>query len=116
MVYKRFLFLTLTVLSAQLSLANALPEREFVRRNFPAFEEVFTHIMMSLNFYCDDCYYGIAKKPDGYFLSVTPFEGDAPTKYIQVWERNLHCFDPKPGCISKGMLLRNTSRFGIETM
>lgn len=88
MMYKRFLFIAITVLSAQLSLANAIPEREFVRRNFPSFEEVFTHIMMSLDAYCDECYYGIAKKPEGYYLSATPFEGDGPTKFVKVWDRN----------------------------
>lgn len=75
-------------LSAQVSFANAIPEREFVRRNFPAFEEVFTHIMMNLDSYCDECFYGIAKKPEGYYLSATPFEEGQPTKYIKVWDRN----------------------------
>ena len=75
-------------LSAKVSFANAIPEREFVRRNFPAFEEVFTHIMMNLDSYCDECFYGIAKKPEGYYLSATPFEEGQPTKYIKVWDRN----------------------------
>ncbi len=88
MILKRFLLVTLTVLSAQLSFANAIPEREFVRQNFPGFEEVFTHIMLSLDSYCDECFYGIAKKPEGYYLSATPFEGDGPTKYVKVWDRN----------------------------
>ncbi|MCR9174251.1 MAG: hypothetical protein NXI10_17270 [bacterium] len=88
MRYKRFLLTVLMALSVQLTFANAIPEREFVRRNFPGFEEVFTHIMMNLETYCDDCFYGIAKKPEGYFLSATPFEEGQPTKYVKVWDRN----------------------------
>jgi len=94
MIYKRLLLLTLTVLSAQISFANAIPEREFVRRNFPSFEEVFTQIMINLDSYCDECFYGIAKKPEGYYLSATPFEEEQPTKYIKVWDRNAADFIP----------------------
>lgn len=94
MIKKRFLLFALTALSAQLSFANAIPEREFVRRNFPSFEDVFTHIMMSLDTYCDECYYGIAKKPEGYYLSATPYEAEQPTKYIKVWDRNAADFIP----------------------
>lgn len=88
MVLKRFLLTFLTCLSVTASFANVIPEREFVRRNYPGFQEVFTHVMLSLESYCDDCYYGIAKKPGGYYLSITPFDEDEPTKYVLVWDRN----------------------------
>jgi len=97
MIKTRFVLAVLTLLTAQLSLANVIPEREFVRRNFPGFEEVFTHIMMELDSYCDECFYGIAKKPEGYYLSATPFDEDQPTRYIKVWDRNsvdFVAFDP----------------------
>lgn len=97
MIKKRFVLAVLTLLTAQLSLANAIPEREFVRRNFPGFEEVFTHIMLQLDSYCDECFYGIAKKPEGYYLSATPFDQNQPTRYIKVWDRNsvdFIAFDP----------------------
>ncbi|XOV68663.1 MAG: hypothetical protein ACFHU9_05670 [Fluviicola sp.] len=94
MMYKRFFLLVVMTFTVQLSFANAIPEREFVRKSFPSFEEVFTHIMMNLDYYCDDCFYGIAKKPEGYYLSVTSFETDQPSKYIKVWDRNAASFIP----------------------
>lgn len=97
MIYKRLLLVFLVAISAKSSFANSIPEREFVRQNYPAFEEVFTHIMKSVDSYCKDCFYGIAKKPEGYFLSATPFSRDTPTKYIKVWDRNnaqFISFDP----------------------
>lgn len=74
--------------------ANAIPEREFVRNNFPGFEEVFTKIMEQVETYCDECYYGIAKKPGGYYLTVTPFDDEKPTKYLITWDRNTADFVP----------------------
>lgn len=97
MALKKFLLVFLTFLSVNAALADAIPEREFVRRNFPGFEEVFTEIMKNLDNYCDECYYGIAKKPGGYYLSVTSFDSDKPTKYMLVWDRNTSdfvAFDP----------------------
>ena len=82
------------VLFSKASMANAIPEREFIRTNFPGFEDVFTHITRNVDKFCNDCYYGIAKKPDGYYLTATSYEEENPTKYIKVWDRNIADFIP----------------------
>jgi len=92
MVVKRIystLFVLFVVLSAQ---ASDNSERDFIRNNFPKFEEVFNQVITRVSYFCDDCYYGIAKKPGGYYLSATPFESSEPTKYVLVWDRSNAAF------------------------
>lgn len=76
------------LLIANQAKANAIPERDFVRNNYPKFEEVFNRIMMRVRFFCDECYYGIAKKPGGYYLTATPFDKEKPTEFLLIWDRN----------------------------
>lgn len=82
-------FLYLILFSASTSFANAIPETEFIRKNYPNLEEVLTYVSTGITSYCEDCMYGIAKKPEGYFLTIEALE-DNPLHdltFIQVWDR-----------------------------
>ena len=81
------LFLTFFVGTAS---ANVIPEKEFVRRYYPRLEQVLTYISSKVYGYCDDCMYGVAKKPEGYFLTIEALENNPnrELKFIQVWDRN----------------------------
>lgn len=109
MILKKLLLFVALILLGTSVRANAISEREFIRQNFPTFEQVFTHIVMELDYACDDCYYGIAKKPQGYYLTATPFNKDEPTKFTLVWDRNTANFiDFDPSDFS------STQKIGIE--
>ncbi len=109
MILHRFLLIFISSWTVSSAFANAIPEREFVRNNFPGFQEVFTSVMGELENYCDECYYGIAKKPGGYYLTITPFDEEKPTEYLIVWDRNASDYVPLD--VSK---YASTQRLGPE--
>lgn len=82
-------FLYLVLFSASTSFANAIPESEFIRKNYPNLEEVLTYISTGISSYCDNCMYGVAKKPEGYFLTIEAIDNNPQhtLTFIQVWDR-----------------------------
>ena len=70
--------------------ANAIPEADFVRKHYPKLEQVITYISRRISTYCDECIYGVAKKPEGYFLTIESINNNPnhDLKFIKVWDRN----------------------------
>ncbi len=94
MKYLFSLFIVLNLTSN--ALANAIDETEFIRRYYPKMEEVLTHVSKGISSYCDDCFYGIAKKPEGYFLTIEAFDNNPnhEVTFVKVWDRNSLEFVP----------------------
>jgi len=69
------------------------------KTQFPLFEEVYTYVSSLIDRPCEDCQFGLAKKTDGYFVTVTPYpytEGPKEMKLIKVWDaatKNYLSFD-----------------------
>lgn len=86
-IFSIILFITIVAGTAH---ANVIPEKEFVRRYYPRLEQVLTHVSKTIYGYCDACMYGIAKMPEGYYLTIEALENNPnrELKYIQVWDRN----------------------------
>jgi len=57
-------------------------------------EEVLTHVSQGVSSYCDGCIYGIAKKPDGYFLTIESIDNNPhhALEFVKVWDRNTLSF------------------------
>lgn len=62
--------------------AQELPE------NFPQLEAVYKHLNAQMNFPCDNCYYELAKKMDGYYLVVVTYDDTKHDKveYVKLWD------------------------------
>lgn len=83
-------FIFLSFLTVQFtSLANKIPEKEYIRQYYPTLEEVLTHVTETISYECDECAYGIAKMPNGYFLTINAEGGskNSEPEYIMVWDR-----------------------------
>lgn len=85
-----FAFSIFILLAAFQVQANAISEPEFIRQNYPKLEEVLTYISKEISHNCNECVYGIAKTPEGFFLTIENFENNPSHKkeFIQVWSRN----------------------------
>lgn len=60
-------------------------ERAQIRDNFPKLEEVLTYLNESLVTECYNCNYGVAKKKEGYFLTLSDFNTKIVTE-VPIWK------------------------------
>lgn len=69
--------------------ANAISEAEYIRRYYPRLEQVISYVSTEINSYCKDCMYGVAKKPEGYFLTLEALDNNPnhDVTFIKVWDR-----------------------------
>ncbi len=81
---KSLTILTFWILLILPSFVNAqeLPE------NFPQLEAVYKHLNAQMNFPCDNCYYELAKKMDGYYLIVVAYNDTKHdnVEYVKLWD------------------------------
>ncbi|WP_343634116.1 hypothetical protein [Fluviicola sp.] len=56
---------------------------------FPAFEEIYTHVNRHIKGPGKECQFGLAKKADGYYLKITPYDkyGEfKEPKFVKAWD------------------------------
>lgn len=55
---------------------------------FPLQEEIYSFLNREIKFPCANCQFGIAKKPDGYYLTLKNYTGTeiSDLNYVKVWD------------------------------
>ncbi|TSJ41217.1 hypothetical protein [Fluviicola chungangensis] len=71
--------------SASLEMLNQLRETKF-----PSFEEIYTHVNRQIEAPGKDCQFGLAKKADGYYLKIIPYNNGKIQDpiFIKAWDAN----------------------------
>jgi hypothetical protein len=79
------IFLLFTVYSSH---AQKTQELESHFATFPLYEEVYTFLNKEISFPCSECNFGIAKKSDGYYLTLNYIsEGKITNRnFVKVWD------------------------------
>jgi hypothetical protein len=67
------------------SVPTSLVTREFVKENYPKFEEVLTYVDSKIKYGCKDCRFDYAKKAEGYYLVINDEDGIAMGTDVLVW-------------------------------
>jgi len=96
---KLFVFLTCLLFGHLIpnSFGQSNDERQFIRDNFPRYQEVLTYLNENIKSGCNDCYFGVAKKPDGYHLVIKEANeiGEVTSRtYVPVWSAKSGTFLP----------------------
>ena len=71
--------------------AFRMDERQYIRDNFPHMEEVLTFLNQQLEYECNDCAYGVAKKQTGYYLTMYNYS-TKKTEEVPIWKPELNGF------------------------
>lgn len=86
MKFKTLFLGLLFLLIGNLSQAKQRPdEREQIRNNFPKLEEVLSYLNRTLEYECNNCGYGVAKKRDGYYLTLRDYDTKI-TSEVPIWK------------------------------
>lgn len=84
------LLIGLAVLSSLISCQSSSPETltKLRETQFPSFEEIYTHVNKQITFPGKDCQFGLAKKADGYYLTIVEYKNNKqqPIQLIKAWD------------------------------
>lgn len=81
----------LFLFNANYSSAFKIDERQYIRDNFPHLEEVLTFLNQQLEYECNDCAYGVAKRQTGYYLTLYNYTTQK-NEEVPIWKPELNGF------------------------